>query len=187
MTLINTLRIAGFSTLLFACAGIAAAQGTTASSDLAMGATVQTAVQLNISTSVAPAGAAVSGAAGSGEFTVSLGDVNGLGIGTPATGVSVVADSTGATYSTPINVTPVFSGFTGGIASVTKAAGGGANDTIAYEGDSAATMAVMTTTTAAFGGAASESTNTRYVGFRIARTEVAGVKAAIIMYEVTVL
>jgi hypothetical protein len=185
MTLINTLRIAGFSTLLFASAVIAAAQATS-TSNLALGATVQTAAQLNISTSVTPVGATVSGLAGSGSFSVNLGTVNGLGIGTLATGVSVAADATGAMYSTPINLTPIFSGFTGGTASVTKAAAGGADDGIAYEGDTAATMTLMTTTTAAFAGAASGSTNTRYVGFRISRAETTGAKSAIIRYDVLV-
>lgn len=183
MTLINTLRIAGISTLLFACAGIAAAQGPT-TTNLTMGATVESAVQLNISTSAVP-GASVAGVAGSGAFSVNLGSVNGLGIGTPATGVSVVSDATGAMYSTPITLTPIFSG--AATATVTKANAGGADEGIAYEGSTAANMELMTTTTAAFSGVASGSTNTRYVGFRIERTEGVGVKSTIIMYSVAVL
>jgi hypothetical protein len=185
MTLNNFLRIAGFSTLLFATAGIAAAQDT-ATALLTMEANVQTAVQLNISTSITPAGAAVTGAAGSGAFTVDLGNVNGLGIGTPATGVSV-AEHTGAwMYSTPITLTPVFSGFTTETASVTKANTGGANEGIAWEGPDAGSMALMTTTTGAFTGAESGSVNTRYVGFRITRTEAAGSKTTEILYSVIV-
>ena len=186
MTLINTLRIAGVSTLLFACAGIVAAQGPTASANLEMSATVQTAVQLNISTAVIPAGAAVTGAAGSGAFVLDFGNVNGLGIGTPTTGVSVVVDATGALYSTPINVTPVFSGFTTETAGVGKTAGTDGDEDIAREGSTALNMIAPATTAAAFAGATSGSTNIRYVGFRIDRTEVAGVKEATIIYDVIV-
>jgi hypothetical protein len=185
MTLSNILRIAGLSTLLFATAGIAAAQ-TTATAELTMNATVETAVQLNISTSTSPVGATVTGAAGSGAFTVNLGSVNGLGIGTPATGVSVAAHTGAWMYSTPITLTPVYSGFTTETASVTKANSGGADEGIAWEGPSAGSMALMTTTTGAFTGAASGSTNTRYVGFRITRTEAAGAKTSEILYSVIV-
>jgi hypothetical protein len=46
------------------------------------------AVQLNIS--IGAGGATVSGSNATGPFSISFGDVNGLGLGTPAAGVSVV-------------------------------------------------------------------------------------------------
>lgn len=189
MTLLNTLRIAGFSMLMFACAGIAAAQGpvvgsATTTSNLEMSATVQTAVQLNISTGTS--GATVAGSDSSGLFTLAFGNVNGLGLGTPTANVTVSADATGATYSTPINLTPVYSGFTTETADVTVAAGGSADQAIAREGASATEMAAVTTSAVAFSNAASGSNNERFVGFRIARTEAAGAKTATLIYTVAV-
>src|SRR5690349_13637955 len=108
MYFLNGLRIAAFVTLTFACAAIAAAQGTavdasTTTSALQTNATVQSAVQLNISNGAC--GATVSGSNSTGLFSISFGNINGLGLGTPAAGVSVVADGSGALYKTPINLT----------------------------------------------------------------------------------
>src|ERR1700752_1155321 len=70
-------------------AGTAAAQGPvfdndTTTSNLEMTATVQTAVQLNISTGAG--GATVSGSNATGLFSIAFGNVNGLGLGTPTAG-----------------------------------------------------------------------------------------------------
>jgi hypothetical protein len=188
MKIINSLRFAAFATLIFGCAGVAAAQGpvanlSTTTSELEMSANVQTALQLNISTG--SGGATVSGDNATGLFSVDFGNVNGFGLGTPEAGVSVVADGTGATYSTPINLTPVYSGFNTETANVTVQAGASANQAIAREGSSAVGMSAVTTPAAVFSGAASGSNNARYVGFRIARTEVAGAKEATLIYTVT--
>jgi hypothetical protein len=189
MKLTNILRFAGISTLLFAFAGIAAAQGpaintNTTTSELEMSANVQTAVQLNISSVVG--GASVTGDNATGLFAVNFGNLNGLGLGTFATGVSLTAlDGTGALYTTPINLTPVFSGFDGS-ASVTIEAGASADQAIAREGATAGGVVAVDAQTNAFSGAASESLNTRYVGFRIDRTELAGAKEATFIYTVTV-
>lgn len=188
MTFTNSLRFAVSLVVLFVSAGIAAAQGpvidaNSTTSELEMSANVQTSVQLNISTN---GGAAVTGDEATGLFLIDLGDVNGLGMGTPASGVSVAVDATGATYSTPINLTPVYSGFTTESADVTVEAGGSADQAIAREGGSAVTMSAVTTAVSAFSNAASDSLNTRYVGFRIARTEAAGAKEATLIYTVTV-
>jgi hypothetical protein len=75
-----------------------------------MSATVQTAVQINLSTG--SSSAIVSGSNSTGLFSLSFGNINGLGLGTPAAGVSVVADASGALYKTLISLTPVYSGFT---------------------------------------------------------------------------
>lgn len=188
MTSTYALRIAGFSTLLFACAGIAAAQGpvanaTTTTSELEMSANVQTALQLNISTGTA--GATVTGSNATGLFAVNFGNVNGLGLGTPTAGVSKTTDATGSTYTTPINLTPVYSGFTTETADVTVEQGASADQAIAREGGSAGGVAAVTTAVAAFSNAASGSANERFVGFRIARTEAAGAKTATLIYTVT--
>ncbi len=192
MTLISTLRIAGLSTLLFALAGIAAAQGpvantSTTSAELEMSALVETALQLNISTGTS--GATVTGTTGNtgnGLFALDFGSVNGLGFATvrSSANVSVVADGTGATYTTPINLTPVYSGFTTESAIITVEEGESADQDLAREGGSAGGVAPVTTPVFAFTGA-SESLNERFVGFRIARTEAAGAKEATLVYTVT--
>jgi hypothetical protein len=190
MTLINTLRIAGSTMLLFVCAGFAAAQGQafdvgSTSSQLAMSATVQTSIQLNLSTGTG--GATVSGNNSTGLFSVGFGSVNGLGLGTPGAGVSVSADATGATYSTPINMKPIFTGFPNpATASVTIAAGSDPDQAIAREGAAPGTMTAVTTNHASLSGVNSESVNERFVGFRISRTEEAGAKAATFVYTITV-
>jgi hypothetical protein len=188
MTLFNTLRIAGLSVLLFACAGIAAAQGpasdsTSTTSELAMSANVQTALQLNISTGIG--GSTVTGSNTTGLFSIDFGDVNGLGLGTPAAGVSKSVDGSGTTYTSPINLTPVYSGFTTETASVTVQAEAGADQDIALEGASAGSVVAVTTPVAAGSDMASGSDNERFVGFRIARTEAAGAKTATLIYTVT--
>jgi hypothetical protein len=189
MTFTNILRFAGLTTLLFAFAGIAAAQGQqfdtgTTTSSLAMSATVQTSIQLNLSTGAG--GSAVTGSNSSGNFSIAFGSVNALGIGTPHAGVSVVADGTGATYSSPINMTPIFTGFANTTASVSVQAGDDDDQGIALEGDSAITMAAVSVERPSISGAASGSENERFVGFRISRAEVAGAKAATFIYTVTV-
>lgn len=188
MTLSNTLRIAGFTLITFACAGIAAAQGavtdsTSTSAHLEMSAEVKTALQLRISTG--SGGATVTGNNTTGIFALDFGTVNGLGIGTPATGVTKSVDGSGATYTTPINLSPVYSGFTTETASVTVEAESGTNQSMAREGSSSGNVASVTTPATVVSGASSGSSHERFVGFRIDRTDAAGTKEATLVYTVT--
>jgi hypothetical protein len=192
MTLTNSLRFAFFSMIVLACAGIAAAQGpmvgvSTTTSELEMSATVQTAVQLNISTG--SGGATVSGSNATGLFSVSFGNVNGLGLGTPAAGVTVVTDGSGALYKTPINVTPVFSGFTTETATIEVEQDAAGDTVLAREGNSsisaASTVSTSSPATVA-SGAESGIAIERYVGMYAARTEAAGAKSATLIYTITV-
>jgi hypothetical protein len=188
MTFLNPLRIAAFSVLTFACVGVAAAQGPvadapTTTSELEMSAEVQTALQLRITTGAG--GAAVTGNASTGVFAINFGSVNGLGLGNPAAGIAMSVDGGGATYTTPINLTPVFSGFTTETASVSVEAGQGSDQSLAREGDSAAGVVAVTTPYTFLSGAASESNKQRFVGFRIDRNEAAGLKRATLIYTVT--
>lgn len=155
------------------------------SSQIEMSANVQTSLQLNISTGIG--GATVSGSDSSGLFSVSLGNVNGLGLGTPAAGVSKAIVTGGADYSTPINLTPVYSGFTTETASVAVTAGASGDEDIALEGGTAGSMLGVSGSTprGVISGAASGSANERVVGFHIARGESAGTKAATFIYTVT--
>lgn len=187
---IKNLRYSFILLALFAFAGTAAAQGpvvnaTTTSANLAMAATVQTAVQLTITQGTG--GAVLGGSNATGLLTLNFGNVNGLGVGnTQTANVSVATDATGATYTTPINLTPLYSGFTTETADVTVEAGGSANQTMAREGGTLGTIASVTTAVTALSDVASGSNNERIVGFRILRTDTIGAKAATFIYTITI-
>ncbi|MBC7796638.1 MAG: hypothetical protein H7Z37_07185 [Pyrinomonadaceae bacterium] len=90
------------------------------SSQLDITATVQNAIQVDIDT--ASSGATVTGGTGSssnGQFAVSLGTLNGLGVGGPAPGVTATPSTGGVLYSTPVRLTPRFSGLLSNAATVT--------------------------------------------------------------------
>ena len=192
MNLLQTLRPAVLSLLVLSSAAIVAAQGpvvdaASTTSELEMTATVQTAVQLNLSTG--SGGATVSGSNATGLFSVSFGNINGLGLGTPAAGVTVVADASGALYKTPINLTPVYSGFTTETATISVEQDAAGDTVLAREGNASisASSTVSTTTPATVAsGVASDVAFERWVGMYAARTEAAGAKSATLIYTVTV-
>ena len=110
--------------ILFGIPGGAPAQGTvpgqnSATSQLTITATVVTEIYLKLSPG--NGGAAFTSTANISPASVSAldpGNVNGTA--TPAVGVSVyMADSGGALYTTPIALTPYFSGFTSTAATIT--------------------------------------------------------------------
>jgi hypothetical protein len=177
---------------LFVFGGSAYAQGpsvgsSTTTSELEMSATVQTAVQLNISTGAG--GATVSGSNATGLFSLNFGNVNGLGLGTPAAGVSVVTDGSGALYKTPINLTPIYSGFTTETATVEVEQDAAGDTALAREGNasiSAASTVSTSTPSSVASGAASGSGIQRYVGMYVSRGEAAGAKSATLIYTITV-
>lgn len=186
MTSNNPLRLAVLFAALFVFAGTAAAQGpstgSTTSSQLEMTAEVQTTLQLNI------AGTAVTGSNATGLFSINFGDVDALGLSALATGVTKEVGATGTLYKSAITLTPVFSGFDTETADVTVEAGASADQEIAREGltltgtgGTAPAAAANVLTDAANG-----SSNGRYVGFFIAKTEVAGAKTATLIYTITV-
>lgn len=192
MTFRFPLRFAILLAALFAFGEAAYAQGpvingSSTTSELEMSATVQTAVQLNISTGAG--GATVSGSNSTGLFSVSFGNVNGLGLGTPAAGVSVVANGSGALYKMPINLTPVYSGFTTETATIEVEQDAAGDTALAREGNSsissASTVSTSTPASVASGGA-SGSAIERYVGMYVSRSEAAGAKSATLIYTITV-
>lgn len=173
MFLKNSLRFTVLMTLLFAFASIAAAQGTvfdtsSTTSNLAVSATVQTALSLDISSDAA--GAVISGT--NGSYTLNLGNVNGLGLGSPAANVTKTAVTGGFLYTTPITLTPNFSGFASPTATIKinqPASDGAASVAAAREGSTAAidagtVPAAATTFTAA---ATNGTPITRYVGVKV--------------------
>lgn len=192
MTIYKSVQLTAIAILVFALAGIAAAQGpvvgsSTTTSELAMTATVETAVQLNISTG--SGGSAVSGSAATGLFSINFGNINGLGAGTPAAGVTVVTNGSGALYKTPVNLTPVYSGFTTETATIEVEQDAGGDTAMAREADSAITFGstVSTMTPASVTtGAASGTPIERWVGMYADRTEAAGPKTATLIYTITV-
>lgn len=192
MTFRSPFRFALLLAALFVCGGSAYAQGPAVgaamtTSELEMSATVQTAVQLNISTGAG--GATVSGSNSTGLFQVSFGNVNGLGLGTPAAGVSVVADASGALYKTPVNLTPVYSGFTTETATIEVEQDAAGDTALAREGNSSISAAsTVSTSTPASVASGSESgvAVERYVGVYVSRSEAAGAKSATLIYTITV-
>lgn len=192
MTFRSPLRFATLLATLFVFGGAAFAQGpvvdaASTSSELEMSATVQTAVQLNISTGTG--GATVSGSNSTGLFNISFGNINGLGLGSPDAGVSVVADASGALYKTPINLTPVYSGFMTETATIEVVQDAAGDIALAREDNSSisASSTVSTSTPAPVAsGAASGVAIERYVGMYAARTEAAGAKSATLIYTITV-
>jgi hypothetical protein len=142
---------------------------------------------LNISTG--SGGAAVAGSTSTGLFSISFGNVNGLGVGTPAAGITVVTDGSGALYKTPINLTPVYSGFTTETATITVLQDAAGDTALAREGDSniSSGSTVSTTTPASVAtGQASGVAFERFVGLYVPRTEAAGAKTATLIYTITV-
>jgi hypothetical protein len=186
----NSIRFASLYAALFVFASIALAQGPVAGTDtttsnLTMNATVASTLQLNISTHAT--GATVSGSTDTGIFAVDLGSVNGLGTGTPATNVAVVADATGALYSTYITLTPVFTGFGAETAAITVSNGLGDNQGMARE-DGAVITAGSTVGATPLVVAPAAATNVaiaRHVGLYVPRTETAGGINAVLVYTIT--
>ena len=170
---------------LLAFAGTASAQGTATVPELTMNANVESALRLDISSN----GSGVEGTGTSTDFAINLGNVNALGMGTPATGVSVavtegLAGAGFAMYTTPIDITPVFSGFGEQTATIALTIGGGTNDALAFEGSSAAgvTLAAARVVVAS---SLTDVAATRYIGFRISKLEGPGPISAILVYTVT--
>jgi hypothetical protein len=192
MSLTTKMRLWVLVVLTFLITGTAAAQGpavgtNTTTSELAMSATVETAVQLNISTGAG--GATVAGSTSTGLFSISFGNVNGLGVGTPAAGITVVADGSGALYKTPINLTPIYSGFNTETATITVLQDAAGDTALAREGDSniSSGSTVSTTTPGSVStGSANGIALERFVGLYVSRTEAAGAKTATLIYTITV-
>lgn len=163
-------------------------------SNLTLTATAETAVTLTITTG--PGGATVSDDGG-GAFSVSFGNVNGLAVGSPAAGVAVSTSSNGATYTTPITVTPSFSGFSSTTATVKVYQDSGASaasQSAAREGASANSVASVPASSGAANsvssGASSGAGITRYVGLFVSNANggsaVSGALAPVFIYSVSV-
>lgn len=189
---------------LFVFAGTAAAQNVgnvmgsgSTTSTLTMTATVQTALNLEISKHAA--GAAVGGTEGSGVYDLDFGNVNGLGLGTPADDVTATAVTGGVLYTTPIVLTATYSGFAGEAASIKvhqPAADGAAAVDMAREGASASilsgTLPASAATATAFNSAVTNGQSIdRYVGVLVRNanagaTDEAGTRTMHLVYTISV-
>jgi hypothetical protein len=195
MTLSKLIRCAMLLAGFFTISQTAFAQGQvidndTTTAELSMSANAQTVLSLAISTN----GGATVSANAPGEFSINLGDVNGLGVGTPATGVSVAAGSSGATYTTPITLTPTFSGFSSANATITverSATGGNSlGDDAVREGAAANSVDTVDGTAVEVTATATTTTPiTRYVGFFVSKANgtgyVSGSLASTLVYTIT--
>jgi hypothetical protein len=204
MSVYHPLRtIVLFATLLLLGTVSVYAQGPSvtspSTSNLTISATAQSALQIDIATG--SGGATVTGATGensTGVFSMSFGNVNGLGIGSPTSGVSITSrDSSGTLYTSPIKLTPYFSGFTSTTATVKvyQDATTSANSQAAVrEGSAAGSVATVPTTAltanTVTSTAASGTDITRYVGLYISNanggSSVTGALAPKVIYEVSV-
>ena len=144
------LRFIGTPLVVFVaiCAGTVfgatsgAATGTLATT-LNVSLNVQTGLQLAIATGTGGLGTPCTiGAGGGGDFNINLGNVNGLGLGTPACGGIQAVTASNATYATNYLVTPSYSGFTSSSAtiSLTAPAFTHASTLTLVEGDTSASM-----------------------------------------------
>jgi hypothetical protein len=139
--------------------------------------TVETAVQLFLAT--ASGGLTISPAS---DFSTNYGNANGLGVGTPSSGLTLVSAAGGVIYSTPYQIEPSFSSFTSATGTVTvyvstafahpntltlkdAASSGGPYTSISTS--SSSPTSISTT-------ASSGSTITRYLGLLVASSNGAG-------------
>jgi len=188
---------------LFVFAGTAAAQvgpvrnGLTSDSQLNLTANAQNALQLDIST--AGGGATVTGATGNastGVFSLDFGNVNGLGIGTPTAGVSVAIQAGGALYTTPISLTPRYSGHVNNTASISVLLDGSAGDAngraATREGAAAGSVVAPSSVVPNIftSGATNGTVVTRYVGYFVSNANgasaVNGAMSSRLVYEITI-
>jgi hypothetical protein len=155
------------------------------SNDLVMSGNVETTVQLTISTKAG--GASVTGS--NTSFAINLGNMNARGQGDAATGVTKAVDGTGYRYTSPIEITPVFTGLAGTeVARLKVHVVAGTDADIALEGATSggASTPVVGTPTNSGDTLTSGTAVTRYVGFNVSRTEAHGSKSATLVYTLSI-
>lgn len=171
----------------------AASTGSPATCNLTINLSAQNAIQFTLATS--GAGLTISPAT---DFSAAWGTVNGLGVGTPTSGLTTYSSAGGAVYETPISLLPVYSSFSSTTCTLSvyvssnfthssvfilkdTGTSGGPYTTISL---SSATPTSMTTT------AASSSTVTRYLGVLVSNLDgvssYSGSDNATLTYQMTV-
>jgi hypothetical protein len=151
-------------------AATSATASNTVAPTLNVSVNVQTAVSLTLATG-SDAGSCVIASGGGGDFNISLGNVNGLGLGTPTCGAVASVTPANATYATNYQMTPSYSGFTATTATVSLTAPvfthSGA--LTLEEGTAAGSMTAVPTSGTAHGVAvtASGTPISRYLGVQV--------------------
>src|SRR5262249_26265161 len=139
--------------------------------------TVQTALQLLLAT--APGGLTISP---SSDFSANYGNANGLGVGTPSSGLTVVSAAGGVIYSTPYYLQPSFSSFasaTGSLSMHVSTAFAHPNTLTLQDAASSGGPYTSVSTSSSFPtsittSANSGSTITRYLGLFVSSSNGAG-------------
>ena len=188
---------------LLIAAGSMSAQGQTsnqkATASLMITATVQKALYLEMSVG-GVSDARTVGRTPAAVVNLTFDNINGLRVGTPGTGmsselISVTRESNGTLYTTPITLTPHFSGFSSPAATITVLQdpnADAASQAAVREGSSAASVSAVSTTTPNIvtSSVMSGSSITRYVGMFISdsndRTHTSNRLASKLTYELTV-
>ena len=176
-------RLVILAALLIAATSMSA-QGQTsnqkANATLMLTATVQKALYLEMSVGGLSAGHAA-GLTPAAVATLTFDNLNGFRVGTPGTGmsselVSVTRQSNGTLYTTPITLTPHFSGFSSTAATITVLQdpnADAASQAAVREGSSVASVSTVSTTTPNIvtSSVMSGASITRYVGMFISEAD----------------
>jgi hypothetical protein len=164
-----------------------------ATCNLTINLSAQNAVQLTLATS--GGGLAISAAS---DFTSTWGNVNGLGVGAPTSGLTAYSVSGGVVYETPISLLPVYSSFssTTGTLNVyvssnfTHSSVLAMKDTGTSGGPYTAISLTSASPTSITTTAASNSTTTRYLGLFVSNlsggSAFTGADNATLTYQLTV-
>jgi hypothetical protein len=171
-----------------------AANTNTVAPTLVVNATVQTAVSLTLTTGTSGSPCTIS-PDGGGDYSLSFGNVNGLGVGTPTCG-TVTSTSSNATYSTSYQVTATYSGFsTYNGTTVTLTTPGFTHSSLLTLGEAATTAGPFTAvpatgTTVSIPATTSASAVSRALSLTVANTNGGGsfngADSAIITFTLTV-
>ena len=177
-------RITGLTVTLFVA--LSARTGfattfTTASNTVAptlsVSVNVQTAVSLTMATGSVSGSCTVS-AGGGGDFSINLGNVNGLGVGTPTCGSVSSVTASNATYATNYQITPSYSGFTAttSTVSLTAPAFTHSGTLTLEEGSAAGSMTTVPTSGTAHAIAVTTSGTaiSRYLGVQVSNANGSG-------------
>jgi hypothetical protein len=179
--------------LLLSSTGLAAtsAIGTnTVAPTLAISVNVQSAIELTLATgATGPTPCTINTAS---DYSMSFGNVNGLGVGTPSCGAVTLVTGSNATYATSYRLTPRFSGLSSTTASVVLTAPAFANPTVLTLKEGATTgglVAVPSTPgPAQITGLSSGATVERYLGVTVSNASpgFAGADATTVTFSMTV-
>jgi hypothetical protein len=182
--------------LLLSSTGLAATSATgtnTVAPTLAISVTVQSAVELTLGSGGSPPGTPCTiNPGGGGDYNLSFGNVNGLGVGTPTCGGVTSVTASNATYATSYKLTPRFSGQSSATGSIVLTAPAFANPTILTlkEGATTGTLVAVPSApgSAQITGLASGTAVERYLGVTVSNVSpgFAGADATTVTFSMTV-